>query len=65
MEILSIEIKENDKRYKLADSEKSGCTGCAFFHRYADCPQIRRELICGFASHHMAKNQVWKEIKDE
>ena len=59
MEILSIEIKEDGKRYKLIDTGKDDCEGCAFNRRYVPCPFINGELSCMLTN----GTSIWKEIK--
>ena len=59
MEILFIEIEKDGKRYKLVDTEKDDCEGCAFNREYVSCPFINGELSCMLTN----RESIWKEIK--
>ena len=59
MTIESMRIDIDGKRYKLVDTGKDDCEGCAFNREYVPCPFINGELSCILTN----GTSIWKEIK--
>ena len=55
--ILSCEIEQNGKKYKLVDVGDN-CKGCAF-NISGDCPCANGEFLCTLDG----RNNIWKEDK--
>lgn len=57
--ILSCEIEQNGKKYKLVDVGNDNCDECAFCSN-VKCPIIRDECLCVLVD---SMTKVWKEDK--